>query len=244
MRKNILTVLLCMIILLIVSGCQNQDSAPPQEMTDAVKASDAWLSKFTSPGPEVENFWGLLSIKAIWGPSCPVSRISNSMQFQFLPALPPHTYQTRYTCWIDGEALNGDSITISLDIVAIVTLAPDGREWQIQSYEFRNEKTLTFWDQLFTWLLWIYILPIGILVILTTLFYNFGFGNIFSFKIIWNIARFILGILILPWVGWVSFLCFNTQIAIAVGIIAYLAIYFLLVGKVLNQRMKPYAMCI
>lgn len=235
MRQYPVIIMLGIITLLIASSCQDAKS---KEVDSAIKASDAWLSRYTYLGSEANEFWGI-TVDSIWGPACPISgRVLSHLTWQnWLNSPQPFTYQTKYTCWLNGKSPSGDPVSISREIVAII--APNGPGWKIQSYEFRNERALTIGAQIFAWLLWSYVWPIIMLFLLTSVvFYYTGSGFLVSLSTIWAIARFITSILILPWIGWVSFACFNSCVAIAVGIIVYLAIYILLVAKLLDQIVR------
>ena len=168
--------------------------------------------------PETQEEWGMSEFKIFGRENSFEAAMAAGQPKVHRVADAPEAFEVTRPFWVEGKSLDGEPLKQSRRLWVKVYRNEGESKWQVQSYEFRDVQPLTFQHQFLTWLLWVF------------------FGPILLFLWLWSIsggwvggARVIVGVLTLPMVGYVSFVCFGSVGAVIVGIIAYIVLaYFLL----------------
>jgi hypothetical protein len=194
---------------------------------DADKEFRAWVDQLKSPGPAADKIWGF-KVTVVFGAGCPKKDLFIfNAGLNYDRSTPPKFHQA-FTCWAEGVDLAGNPVSIQRDVKVDLTFLSDQQGWQID-YQLTNDRPLTGWNKVGSWLFNTYIGPILIFLVLWGWLINTGVQTAYAW------ARIGTGLLLLPYVGIISYACFGTTLAVFLGIGVYLATFYFFFVIVLQR---------
>jgi hypothetical protein len=215
MCRNMMIVL-GLVALVTCLACTSQSRANMEAYKHAQEAQEE-AEKLLVSSPETQSCWDmkdfhvfgrgdLLGFDIAAGTTAEVKKIADS----------PETFAVTIPLWVEGHDPSGKPIKLSRTLYVEI-VEGERSQWQAQNCEFRDDRPLTFWRQLRTWLFWSFIGPV-----LVASWFAFQGGRDFSEKV--GCARVGASILALPIAGYSAHVCFGSTTAVIVGIIAYIVI--------------------
>lgn len=226
-RPSILFVSALM-VLTICTSCSWIES--DKEKQQAMAKAEEFFREFSVPGPKTREVWGVTEFQVFGryggAGSATAERLNNED-----PTAQCVAYEVTIPFWCKGTSLRGDTLKLQRQLsVKVRKLDGDGG-WEVAGYQFKQDQSLTLEHQVLAWLGWSLL---GIIC----------FWPLFSES---QLARSIFGLLLLFWVGGVSYNTFGTWWAVPIGIVVYAILLglvaFLLTATLATWRARRSGLC-
>ena len=153
MRHRALVLGLIAVTTFCAASGQSEADKEREAQEKAVKAAaKEYLVTFAEPSPETQQSWGMTDFHIFgWGSrSYVLGGAVDSGEINRIDGT--GSYELVLKFWCSGTSLSGEPLKLKRTLHLRASTPDNGRNWQIENAEFRDDQPLEFLDQLLPWL--------------------------------------------------------------------------------------------